>query len=186
MSADMYQGGWQSTPQQQGPPPRSSSNAVLWVLIGILVVFLLAAVIGGVWWFSSSRPQSQGEGATVTVTATATASAEAPAPSPPVVTVTAEAPAPAPDPPPSAGVPGTLISAGGYLENVWVGSSNTSESFAMNVWNSYLENRAVTGMRSATVYAWSPATRQSYAMNCRETGTYVTCTGGNNAVVYIS
>ena len=46
--------------------------------------------------------------------------------------------------------------------------------------------RAITAQRSATVYAWSPVTQQSYAMNCRETGSYITCTGGNNAVVYIS
>jgi hypothetical protein len=184
MSSDMYQGGWQQSPYPPGPPPRSSSNAALWALVALLSIFLVIAVIGGIWWFTSSRTQAEGERTAVTVTATA----EAPAPSPTAVTVTAEAPAPtpAPAPAPSSGVPGTLISTGGYLENVWVGSSNTSEAFAMNVWNAYLENRAVTGLHNATVYAWSPATGQSYAMNCRETGSYVTCTGGNNAVVYIS
>lgn len=185
MDTDMYRSGWQPE-----PPPRSSSNTVLWGLVALLVVFLTAGLIGGIWWFTSSRPPAQGQGTAVTVTATA----EPPAPPPSPVTVTVEAPAPVPDPapapaPPPApapGVPGTLISAGGYLENVWVGSSNTSEAFAMNVWNAYLENRAITGLRNATVYAWSPVTGQSYAMNCRETGFYVTCTGGNNAVVHIS
>lgn len=185
MGTSMYQGG-----QQQEPPPRSSSNTALWALAALLALFLAAGLIGGIWWFTSSRPGTQGEGAVVTVTATA----EPPAPAPAPVTVTVEAPtpdpvptpAPAPAPAPAPGVPGTLISAGGYLENVWVGSANTSEAFAMNVWNAYLENRAITGLRNATVHAWSPVTGQSYAMNCRETGFYVTCTGGNNAVVHIS
>lgn len=187
MGAETHPSGWQPELAR-----RSSSNTALWVLVGLLAVFLIVSLIGGIWWFTSSRPVTQGQGAAVTVTATATA--EPPAPTPAPVTVTVEAPtpdpvpppAPAPAPPPAPGVPGTLISAGGYLENVWVGSSNTSEAFAMNVWNAYLENRAITGQRNATVYAWSPVTGQSYAMNCRETGFYVTCTGGNNAVVHIS
>jgi hypothetical protein len=178
MAADMYQSGWSQTPQQQGPPPRSSSNTAVWVLVALLSVIVLAAAAGGIWWLISSRQQTPQEGTPVTVTATA----PAPVPAQPTLT----APAPAPAPAPAAGVPGTLIRSGGYLENVRVGSANTSEAFALNVWRAYMDNLAMGGTYNATVYAYSPATGEWYAMDCRETGNYVTCTGGNNAVVYLS
>lgn len=73
----------------------------------------------------------------------------------------------------------------GNFNAVWK-SGPTSDDFAVAVRDAfvdaYLDNRET----SQTVNAYSPATYQSYAMTCTDTGSYVHCTGGNNANVYIA
>jgi hypothetical protein len=56
---------------------------------------------------------------------------------------------------------------------------NTSCSFALNVRDAYYEAPG----SSATVRVYSPVTNETYAMNCRPSGSGVTCSGGNNASV---
>ena len=43
-----------------------------------------------------------------------------------------------------------------------------------------------TGELTATVTAYSPVTGASYSMRCNDNGSYIACTGGNNAVVYVA
>lgn len=58
--------------------------------------------------------------------------------------------------------------------------SNTSCPFALNVQQAW----SASGVTDGTVYAYSPATGQSYAMSCTEAGAgSIECSGGNNAYV---
>ncbi len=57
---------------------------------------------------------------------------------------------------------------------------NTSCAFAISVRDAYLGS----GGGSVTVEAYSPVTEQYYTMNCTA-GEPTTCTGGNNASVFI-
>jgi hypothetical protein len=87
-------------------------------------------------------------------------------PAPPATT----APTPAtPDPP-------ATTSCGGGLS---VGP-NTTCAFAQSVREAYLGS----GGGNVTVEAYSPVTQQLYTMSCRA-GAPTTCTGGNNASVFI-
>ncbi|MGX1773216.1 protein kinase domain-containing protein [Nocardia brasiliensis] len=68
------------------------------------------------------------------------------------------------------------------------GSAVTSCQFAEEVRRAYAEmNTAQGGSRDAprTVVATSPVTGRAYTMSCRSEGQLVTCSGGENAVVYV-
>ena len=56
---------------------------------------------------------------------------------------------------------------------------NTTCAFAQNVRDAYNQAPGAT----ATVQAFSPATGQTYTMDCAPSGSGVTCSGGNNASV---
>lgn len=56
---------------------------------------------------------------------------------------------------------------------------NTSCAFAHNVQNAYNDAPG----NAATVEVYSPATGQTYTMDCRPAGNGITCSGGNNASV---
>jgi hypothetical protein len=56
---------------------------------------------------------------------------------------------------------------------------NTSCTFAANVRSAYEDAPGAT----ASVRVFSPVTGMTYTMNCRKSGTGVTCSGGNNASV---
>jgi peptidoglycan hydrolase-like protein with peptidoglycan-binding domain len=64
---------------------------------------------------------------------------------------------------------------------VFAGSSTSCE-FAQNVREKYF---SVPG-DSVEIDVYSPVTKQSYTMACVRTGDWVTCRGGNNAVVTFS
>ena len=111
------------------------------------------------------------------------------APPPPAPPPPAPVPAPAPAPPPAPRGPtpadprpetvppySTQCSPG-----VAVGSSRTSCAFAQVVRNAYVaQSRGGT----VVIYPYSPVTGKTYEMTC--TGQrVVTCTGGDNAIVYL-
>lgn len=73
----------------------------------------------------------------------------------------------------------------GSYSNVYL-SGPTSDDFAMNVHEAYLNSYRNTGQKSGHVNAYSPATGRSYDMTCNDEGSYVHCTGGDGAHVYIS
>jgi hypothetical protein len=107
----------------------------------------------------------------------------APSPSAPPPPAPAPAPVPAPAPrgptPADPTVPAysTQCSSG-----VAVGSSKTSCAFAEVVQNTYLAYSRGGG--TVVIYPFSPVTGKTYEMTC--TGQrVVTCTGGDNAVVYL-
>lgn len=74
----------------------------------------------------------------------------------------------------------------GDFNNVYTGSDLTSEAFAQSVRDAYVDNYLETDQLDATVEAYSSVTGQTYTMKCDDNGQFVTCTGGNNAIVYIS
>lgn len=69
----------------------------------------------------------------------------------------------------------------GPFAAVAAGNSATSCPFALNVQTTFTGGPAGT---PSTLEVWSPVTSKLYVMTC--TGTQpVTCTGGNNAIVYL-
>lgn len=74
---------------------------------------------------------------------------------------------------------------GGDFNNVYRGSSVTSTQFSLAVRDAYVRNYLDTGDLNATLSVYSSVTYNSYSMSCSDNGQFVTCTGGNNAIVYI-
>ena len=74
----------------------------------------------------------------------------------------------------------------GNFENAYSGSSVTSSELASEVQKAYLAQYQSTKAVEQTLQVTSPVTHQVYEMHCFENKKYVMCTGGNNAVVYIS
>ena len=167
-------GGYGGPPQKEG----MSSAAVVALTIGVmvliglivLVIFLMVLRFNG----NSAAP------VTSTVSATATAP-EAPAqptvqPARPAQPVQPARPAT-----PSGAYECSDAEDGAYSRSA-VGSNATSCEFALSVWTEYLLARGDGG--PVVLDAFSPVTGEVYTMSCSG-GDVVTCTGGNNAVVYI-
>lgn len=74
----------------------------------------------------------------------------------------------------------------GNLNNVYTGSGATSPEFAASVRDGFVSHYLATDQLNGQIDATSPVTGNVYSMSCEDNGEYVTCTGGNNAVVYIS
>lgn len=74
----------------------------------------------------------------------------------------------------------------GDFNNAYTGSDLTSKPFAVAVRDAFVSHYLDTDRTNGTVSAYSSVTGQTYSMKCRDNGDYVTCTGGNNAIVYIS
>ncbi|STC76051.1 putative secreted protein [Corynebacterium minutissimum] len=74
---------------------------------------------------------------------------------------------------------------GGDFNNVYRGSAVTSEPFANIVRDEYVKHYVDTKELNATINAYSPITKQTYTVDCSDNGKFVTCKGGNNAIVYI-
>lgn len=64
-------------------------------------------------------------------------------------------------------------------------TGNTSQSFAANVYSSFVSNYAATGSPNATLKVYSPVTGRNYYMYCSGTSSSVRCSGGDNAAVLI-
>lgn len=74
---------------------------------------------------------------------------------------------------------------GGNFNSVYRGTVVTTESFANVVRDEYVKHYVETHEFDATIKAYSPVTEITYTMDCSDNGEFVTCTGGNNAVVLI-
>lgn len=74
----------------------------------------------------------------------------------------------------------------GNLNNVYTGTASTSTEFALEVRDEFVRNYLDTGELNNRIQATSPVTGQTYEMSCSDSQGYVTCAGGNNAVIYIS
>lgn len=74
----------------------------------------------------------------------------------------------------------------GNFNNVYRGSDVTSKPFALAVRDTFVGEWLDTRDANMTIDVYSTVTKQTYSMTCRDNGRYVTCTGGNNAVVYIA
>jgi hypothetical protein len=65
------------------------------------------------------------------------------------------------------------------------GTPITSCNFVEQVrWAAHVENLS-TSSPPTQLWAFSPTTRKPYEMQCVSAGSYLTCTGGEDAVVYL-
>ncbi|MFQ6327881.1 protein kinase domain-containing protein [Nocardia sp. CWNU-33] len=169
------------------PPPQRRS-IVTPILIGVLAVVVLS--VGGVvgWQLlgsSDSGTSATGVEAGASVapttrnsstpsTSTAPTTTSAPTSSTPVALPESARPC-------SAGGPGR-----GAFTRVAAGSQVTSCEFAEEVRRAYAESATANVSRAPrSVVATSPVTGRTYTMNCVAEGQVVTCSGGENAVVYV-
>ncbi len=65
------------------------------------------------------------------------------------------------------------------------GNSQTTCGFAEAVRKAYAKAADSSSSSPTSVVAVSPTTGRSYTMTCKATGRLITCTGGDNAVVYV-
>ncbi len=165
-------------------PPRRRRSIVVPVAVGVLAI-ALAAVAGTLGWQaidgggieSPNAPAAQ-DNPTRPRTAPPTPGRTTTAPTTTTTPTTVQLPADAMP------CPSTFGSLGGYTSSA-AGTSVTSCPFAEEVRRAYADATGDTPGATATVVAVSPVTGRSYPMNCTAAGKLVTCTGGENAVVYV-
>lgn len=177
------------------PPPPSSPNVLQrqagpgtqrqpWVLPALIAAATTVIVAGlGVTVLMLSRGGGGSGHSSSTPTVAAGVTVAAPtAPAPTAGTATPQA-STVTLPPDARVCPSTSGPAGDYRSSA-AGSQITSCQFAEAVRMAYGQS----GPPSATprvVTAFSPVTGQSYQMTCTASGPMATCTGGNDAVVYV-
>ncbi|WP_144791575.1 SpoIIIAH-like family protein [Corynebacterium singulare] len=196
-------GGSPAAYPQQATAHSSSSNGGKMVLIAVLIlaVLLVIAALGYLFFFKNSTsghqaqpPLTTGVQATEEATgdegeANSTAgTAESPTSS---EQTTSSEPKKRPEHPelPAGAEPVNDAARnnepGGNFNSIYRGSTVTSEAFANIVRDEYVKHYVDTKELNATISAYSPVTKQTYTMDCSDNGKFVTCTGGNNAIVYI-
>ncbi|WP_433575956.1 protein kinase domain-containing protein [Nocardia brasiliensis] len=175
----------------QYAPPAKGRSIVLPILIAVatIVVISVGGVVGWqVFGSGTVQPKTTSDQQAAAPGPSTSAAAPAPAPSstPPVTTTPTKPGAvtlPAGAKPCNQGTPVQ----GAFTQSA-TGSAVTSCQFAEEVRRAYAEmNTAQGGSREAprTVVATSPVTGRAYTMSCRSEGQLVTCSGGENAVVYV-
>ncbi|MFE3541483.1 protein kinase [Nocardia sp. NPDC059177] len=167
----------QHWPEEDRRPRRS---LLLPVLVGVLTVVVLA--IGGAigWRLMSATDSADTTAGAPTTLAPATGQ---PAGTTPRATTAAPTTSAGPVTLPAGAQPCESGSAGGTFGNAAVGNTVTSCPFAEAVREAYASGGSGTATRP--VVATSPVTGRTYTMTCTPEGKLVTCTGGENAIVYV-
>lgn len=178
--ADPYDPGYAPDSSWQQQDSRRERSMLLPVLVGVLAV-VVVAIGGAIGWRLMSAADSA-------ETTSAAPSSVAPVGGPAATTApraTTAAPTTSAGPVtlPAGAQPCESGSASGAFGKAAVGSTVTSCGFAEAVRAAYASGGSGTGPRS--VVAASPVTGRTYTMNCVPEGKLVTCTGGENAVVYV-
>ncbi|MFC8043907.1 protein kinase [Nocardia sp. NPDC057353] len=195
------------------PKPRSRARAALGPVLATVVVLLALAVVGTIGWQrfaggDSSAPSAAGPNATAVAPTAGLTGAAAPTgpatttrPDPTTTTAPRSSTTTGSSSTTSASRTSTTsatTSAGAVslpagaspcdqgsastpYSRTATGSGATSCGFAEAVQEAY----SASGGASQSVEAVSPVTGRSYTMTCTPNGTVVTCTGGDNAVVYV-
>lgn len=172
------------TDASRGPDPQERQRKRLAVVIGVLALTLVLLVVLVVVILGRSGgdgpkavPAPAASSATPTQqTASASASSPEATPSESATPTPTPTPKPTPTPSPAVPLPAGVRSCG---PKVGAGES-TSCDFAANV--AARVSAPLSG--PATVDAYSPVTKKTYAMSCSP-GDVVVCRGGNSAVVYV-
>lgn len=185
----------QQFPSQQFPPAKTATGTIIAIVlagvIALLIVLGITAWSLNLFGVRSSAGQAVAQ---VTLTEVVPAPEVDDAATNPAANGAVPAPQEIPRPQ-YPGLPSGAVAANpaaqrgaaaGNFNNVYAGTSVTSQPFARAVRDTYASNFVVTGELNATLNVYSSVTGQSYTMSCSDSGSYVTCTGGNNAVVYIS
>ncbi|WP_373861279.1 serine/threonine-protein kinase [Nocardia caishijiensis] len=154
-------------------------SMLLPILVGVLAVIVVA--IGGAigWRLMSATDSSDTAGAPSTslVPAGATGTTA------PRATTAAPTTSAGPVTLPAGAEPCESGSGSGNFSKAAIGNSVTSCPFAQAVRQAYAGGGSASGPRE--VVATSPVTGRTYTMTCTPAGKLVTCTGGDNAVVYV-
>lgn len=177
------------------PAPQQGGNGtkIVLIIVSLLLGLLILGIAGffGVRAYNASR--SADEVVYVTETATDAPGGEANAAQPAHAAQPAQ-PAQAPSRPAYPALPAGLnpVSVGaisnspaGSYANVYT-AGPTSDSFALAVTRDFVAARGSKTSGTTVVNTYSPVTGYTYTMSCYDNGSYVHCTGGNNAHVYIS
>ena len=192
-------GAYPSGYAQSAPSGEEPGNGGKAVLIGVLIlaVLLVIAALAYIVFFKSSgtdeaapaqtstaaEATGQAQESAAATTEEATASSEAPA-----TTSTAKK---RPEHPqlPNGAVPVNDAARNnepaGNFNSVYRDSALTTAPFAAVVRDEYVKHYLETRELNATIDAYSPITKITYTMTCADNGEFVTCKGGNNAIVYI-
>lgn len=175
-----YAGGYDDPAYGYDEPRRRS---LLPILVGVAAVLVLA-IGGGIAWLllkgSDGDPAAAGAPATTPAAATVPATANRGTTSAPTTTGAGAVALP------TGAQPCDPAGAGGTFGRTATGSAVTSCGFAEAVRSAYAASgtdQSRGGPRS--VVATSPVTGRTYTMTCTPDGKVVTCTGGDNAVVYV-
>lgn len=196
-----------STPEADDPPTRSKSSlrgrrvrsertesrpdhgVVVPILVGIMVVAVAAIVaVLGSQVFGSEESATPPVGAATRSAASAATSTAPRTTAVPRSTTRATSTTAAPATLPADARPCPQTGSGtGRLGKAATGTSVTSCGFAEEVRKAYQESAGAvaTDGTPVTVEAVSPVTGRSYTMTCTAEKRLVTCSGGENAVVYV-
>ncbi|WP_435827051.1 protein kinase domain-containing protein [Nocardia fluminea] len=153
-------------------------SVLLPVLAGVFAVLVLA--VGGAIGWRMMSAADPAETSTAAPISPAPGSGQ-PAGTTPRVTTAAPTTSAGPVTLPAGAQPCESGAATGSYSKVAVGSAVTSCGFAEAVREAY----AGGGTGARPVVATSPVTGRTYTMTCAPEGKLVTCTGGENAVVYV-
>ncbi len=161
-----------------GPPVKQGMSSAAVVALTIGVMLLIGVVALAAFFLVPRLTGNSAAPVTSTVSATATVPE---APAQPTVQPPVQPARPAQGVAPAGAYECSDAEDGAYSRSA-VGSNSTSCEFALSVWAEYLLAGGNGG--PMVVDAYSPVTGVVYTMSCSGGGV-VTCTGGNNAVVYI-
>ncbi|MDV8022176.1 hypothetical protein [Rhodococcus sp. IEGM 1330] len=163
------------------PGPPRKGNGGIWIVVAVLAV--VAVILGGVFAWSVARDDATPAVASAgAAPSSAVSDGSVPGGEPAPTAANSPQPGVATLPAGAQTCPATVASSSG-LRGSAVGSSVTSCPFAEEVRLAY--TRAGSDRNSRTVVASSPVTGKRYEMNCVSSAQLVTCTGGENAVVYL-
>ncbi|MDI9897082.1 hypothetical protein QM797_20370 [Rhodococcus sp. IEGM 1381] len=163
------------------PPPPRKGNGGLWIVVAVLVA--VALILGGVFaWLTVRNDASPGVASASAAPSSAAIDGSAPGAVPGSSSTGGQEPGVTTLPAGAQTCPASVASTGG-LRGSAVGSTATSCPFAEEVRLAY--TRGGSDRNSRTVVASSPVTGKRYEMNCVSSAQLVTCTGGENAVVYL-
>lgn len=181
-----------ATGSQDSRPAKRSRSVAVPVVLGVLGAAVLAG-IGVVGWQVFGSSSNNDHPATATGPAAPAVTAQQPATSSAPATTAAPTTTGTPANLPVGATPCSQTSTTqGSFAKTATGSSVTSCGFAEAVRKAYAQaaeshgaTSAATAEASTSIIAVSPVTGRSYPMTCTSSGKVVTCTGGDNAVVYV-
>ncbi|MFF0358162.1 protein kinase [Nocardia sp. NPDC003269] len=157
-------------------------SPLLPILVGVLAVVVLA-IGGAIGWRLMSAADSAETTSAAPSSAAPGSTGGAPGTTAPRATTAAPTTSAGPVTLPAGAQPCESGAAAGAFGKAAVGTAVTSCGFAEAVRAAYVSGGTAPGPRP--VVAASPVTGRTYTMTCTPEGKLVTCTGGENAVVYV-
>ncbi|WP_291479539.1 hypothetical protein [Corynebacterium sp.] len=182
-------------PDQTGQRRGRGAGPVLLVLVPVLIIVFVAALL--IWkWDDLFGSDGDSGAAGPTITSQAPPPTGEPSDGPSTTEAPPETGAARPDRPdlPAGAEPVNAAARAneptGDFNSVYksppAGDNYTSDEFAEAVRDAFVEAYLDNRETDQTLDVRSPVTGDSYRMTCTDEGSYVHCTGGNNANVYIA